>query len=393
MKIYIQTPFERDANSFWRCVGPLSYLSKASRKRRMIPGMKLDELYNFEEVEIHVGVDGQLCTWAQLDKFDLIFMHRPCRPDDLTVLKLARNLNIPVWVDYDDWLFQIPDWNLGKKTYNNLGIQNIMATCLACADVVTTSTTALYKEFLTINPNTVLVPNAYRSDLFPYRGSTPPVRQNIAAWRGTNTHEGDLLSVMDALTLVDQKIHFMGGPPWSVLSRLQPEKYVHHEMNDPLLYWRSFYDLAPRVLLFPLYDLFFNHCKSNIAWIEALHAGCLVIAPEGFAEWNHPGVIKYKSHDSLSFLGAIESVFNMHEDDYQSSVKTAYDYMRNKYDISVINKIRFGILNSIFSTSFVRNKRDPYNQLTGMWALSVLSTKPLPRIGENENQPVQSGAV
>ena len=29
-KILVITPYERDANSFWRCMGPLTYLAKKS---------------------------------------------------------------------------------------------------------------------------------------------------------------------------------------------------------------------------------------------------------------------------------------------------------------------------------------------------------------------------
>lgn len=371
-KILIQTPYASDANSFWRCIGPMSYLAKNSEG----------------EIEIYCPPEKSVLTWSSLDQFDLIFMHRPCRPEDLVLMQVARNMNVPVWIDYDDWLFHIPDWNPNRGSYHNPGIQHIMATCLACADIVTTSTQALAKEFLELNKNTILVPNAYRSDLFPFRKKDPPDRKQIFAWRGTNTHEGDLLSIGDSFSKLPAKIHFMGGPPYSVLARMKPESYALMPMTDPMLYWKSIYDLSPKVLLFPLFDLFFNRCKSNIAWIESVHAGALCVAPDNMSEWRHPGVIGYSPHDSESFLDASRQVMGMNEAEVRNAVSDAYEYIRSKYDISIINEIRVEILKSVFCSKFERNKRDPYDQLTGMWALSVLKKQPLPRIGENEKQSV-----
>lgn len=367
-KIFVQTPFSKDANSFWRCAGPLSYLGKHSEG----------------EIEVHFPSHGTDVNWSTLDQFDLIFLHRPCRPDDLTVIQIARNMNIPVWVDYDDWLFHLPEWNPHRASYHNPGIQHIMASCIACADIVSVSTQALAQEFLAVNKNTIIVPNAYRSDLFPFRGKPLPPRKPIYAWRGTNTHEGDLLSVEGGLLFLDEKIHFMGSPPYSIISQMEGNSYQLVGMQDAIRYWHSIYQMAPKVMLFPLFDSFFNHCKSNIAWIEALHAGALIVAPSTMAEWKHPGVIGYEAHDSEAFEQAAKQAMAMSESEHQSTVADAFDYMRSKYDISFVNGIRMQILGSIFSPSFERNKRDPYDQLTGMWALSVLKKQPLPRVGDEK---------
>lgn len=363
-KILIVSPFDRDANSFWRCMGPWSYLAKHSEG----------------EYQIHVH-QGE-CFWNTLDQYDLIFLHRPCRPMDQTILQIARNMNVPVWVDYDDWLFQLPMWNPNRASYHNPGIQHVIATCIACADIVTVSTPMLAKEFLPVNQNTVIVPNAYRSDLFTYRKPDVPERKDLFVWRGTNTHEGDLLSVIDGLKELKSPIQFLGGPSYSVLSQLKRDNFKVTTMADPILYWKNLYDLRAKVMLFPLYDDFFNHCKSNIAWIEAIHAGSLVVAPENMDQWKHPGVLSYSAHDSGSFADAAQEAMNMSSAQVKPIVADAYDYMRAKYDISVINNIRLDLLSSLFSPSFIRNKRNPYDQLISMWTLSVLKKEPLPHLNQ-----------
>lgn len=369
-KIYVQTPFGKDANSFWRCMGPLGYLAKQSQG----------------EIQLHVPQDGAQYNWSAMTDIDLLFLHRPCRPDDLIMMQIARNMGVPVWIDYDDWLFHLPDWNPNKAEYHRDEVQRIMATCIACADIVTTSTKALAAAFLELNPHTVLLPNAYRSDLFPFRSKVVPDRKPIYVWRGTSTHEGDLLSVKSAITLLKEKIHFLGFPPYSLLHDLNPSQYVHTQSTDAILYWRNFYNLCAKVMLFPLYDTFFNRCKSNIAWMESIHAGALCVAPNGMDEWRHPGVVGYDAHDPVSFLDAAESTMAMDDGHSKVMVADAYDYIRFKYDISVINNIRLEILNSMFSPGFARNAKDPYNQLTGIWALSVLKKEPLPRVGDNKNE-------
>ena len=181
-KILIVTPYPVDANSFWRCMGPMSYMAK-----------------HFEEFSITLSEmnKGGTISWVEVGQYDMIFMHRPCRPDDLIIMQIAYNMNIPVWVDYDDWLFEIPSWNPNAQLYNNMAMQSNMAQALACADIVSVSTTELYNQYRAVNPNTVIIPNAYRSDLFKFRKENLEERNDFALWRGSNTHDGDLLSAFD----------------------------------------------------------------------------------------------------------------------------------------------------------------------------------------------------
>lgn len=358
-KIFINTPYSRDANSFWRCMGPMSYLAKNSGG----------------DIQIHLPQDGSSIAWDRISEFDCIFMHRPCRPDDMKLLQLAKLLNIPVWSDYDDWLFHLPDWNSAAKTYHHPEIQNIMASVIACSDVVTVSTTALYTQFKKITEQVILLPNAYRSDLFPFRTPEMPDRKEEFVWRGTNTHDGDLLGVQYAFHDLPKKVNFLGSAPYALTSQMDQEQYETHEMVDPFLYWRKIHGMAPKAWLFPLQNCFFNECKSNISWIEAVHAGALCIAPD-MPEWRHPGVVTYTPNDSDSFLNAAKTVMKMDTSDFNTHVSAAFTYMKNKFDISLVNELRSSILHSLFHPSFQRNRRDAFNNLTGMWALGVLKSVP-----------------
>src|ERR1700748_1711637 len=141
IRLLIVTPYAADGNSFWRCIGPLTYFCKTK-----IPG-------NFPDIEMTVLQEGRPFQWNQMMEYDVLFMHRPCRQDDMFMLQLAYNQNIPVWVDFDDWLFGIPGWNPNAGAYMNEPTQLQTASALALADVVSVSTAELQKQYSKVNPN------------------------------------------------------------------------------------------------------------------------------------------------------------------------------------------------------------------------------------------------
>lgn len=359
-RIFVSTPYASDGNSFWRCVGPLSYMAKNG------------------DYAMYVHPQSVKFQWDAIAGFDMIFMHRPCRQDDVILMQMARTMNIPVWVDYDDWLFHVPEWNPAAELYNNFAMQQIMALIIATADIVSVSTACLQQEFSKLNPNVCIVPNAYRADLFPFRKEVVPPRKDFFYWRGTNTHEGDLLSVVQGLKALTIPTKFIGGPSHSVLSQMNPEMVVRQKYFDTIRYWQAIYDMCGKVMIFPLDGHYFNQCKSNIAWIEAMHAGSVIVAPD-LPEWRHPGVITYTCGDSDNFQQACEQAMAMTETEIQEANQVGFAYMVDKFGIENVNKIRVALTERVLSKDFVRNTRDPFDQITGMWALSVLTGKSLPR--------------
>lgn len=355
MRILVITPYARDASSFWRCMGPMGYLAKASDG----------------EIAIDCPQPNTQLAWDGLMKYDAVFFHRPCRRDDLTIMQVARNANIPVWIDYDDWLFDLPAWNPHQPAYSNPTMQLMMAHMLACADVVTCTTDALAKKFSQVNDQVVIVPNAYRSDLFPWRTATPPERKNTFFWRGTNTHDGDLLSVKEGYKHLWDKLHVFGQLPYTILQELDASQYNLIPHQDVLIYWQKIYELAPKFLVLPLDDHFFNHCKSNIAWIEACHAGAMTIGPD-MPEWRQPGVISFKPNDVESFKSALELASKLTPDQFTEQAKLSYEHMRKKYDITVVNQIRIKILEAMRTPSFKKNTRSPYDQSIALWSMAAL---------------------
>lgn len=358
MKILVITPFGRDANSFWRCVGPMTYLSKHSGGK----------------IQVEFPIPNLAMGWEKIVEYDLIFLHRPCRKDDLTIMQLAHAANIPVWVDYDDWLFDLPDWNPHQAAYHNKNLQLTVAHILAAADVVTTTTDCLMKGLAQVNDNVIICPNSYRSDLFPFRGPTPMDRKIQFVWRGTNTHDGDLDSVKAGFGDLPDKLYVMGDLPYSMKSMLHPSQYETIAHQNVLSYWRLIYDIAPKFMLYPLKDCYFNRCKSNIAWMESIHAGAMTIAPD-LPEWRQPGVLNYKPDDPESFKQTIHEATQLTPEQFQSQVSMGFEHMKRKYDISLTNEIRVKICEALTSPLFKKNAKSPFDQGMALWSLSRLKGK------------------
>lgn len=375
--VLIMSPFARDANSFYRGKGPWNYLAKQNRNTVRV-SLANDDL----------GTQG--VGWDTVDQFDMVYFHRPCREDDLTVLKIAKNLGVPTWVDCDDWLFDIPYWNPAAKQYSTPQIQNLMATCLATAEVVSVSTNALYEKIKAINPNTVILPNMYRSDLYAYRDKCPPPRHKRFAWRGSNTHDADLMSVASAFTKLSEPTIFFGGPTWMLLQQMDEAKIGVVPGGDLFLYMKQLYMTAPKVLLFPLVDCFFNRCKSNIAYQEALHAGALCVAPN-LPEWRRQGVVTYEPDNPDSFLAAAESAMAMTPELHRDAVEDAFTHMKEIYGCQNINQAREKVLDQLLAGEIKQNTRDPFDPLVGMWALGQCTGRQTLPMGIREEVLRKSG--
>lgn len=355
-RILVVTPYAPDANSFWRCMGPLTYLAKESNH------------------SISLTLQTESIGWPEMLQYDLVFCHRPCRRDDLTIMQIAANCNVPVWVDYDDWLFDLPSWNPNAPIYNDLNTQSIMAHCLAAADLVSCSTAELYNKFRLVNPNVCILPNAYRSDLFVYREEKLAPRNPLIYWRGTNTHDADLLSVKEGFQELKGQVIFMGGASWMLLASMKEKTYGTAPIKELFEFNRTIYNIRPKVMIFPLVDCFFNRCKSNIAYMEAMHAGAICVAPD-MPEWKREGVITYAPHDSNSFREAVNQAFSFSEEEHQEILKGAFASMKEKLDISHINRLRQAIVHQLTHPEYKKTEVSPFDQVVALRSLNVLKGK------------------
>lgn len=329
-RIFVICPDMGDATSFYRGVGPLGALSKS-----------LGGSITLMMVELK--------SWATISMSDVVFLQRPFKDKHLAVVEMAKACNVPVWIDYDDDLFQVPMDNPAFDLYDDADMQKRIAKMIAMADVVTVTTEHLKERLAKLNQNIVVIPNAFDERFFSFPKERDP-RKKLVLWRGSSTHQKDLATVgMELIKLShdpqlsDWTFHFLGFNPWWIVERMRPENTIISPGIDILEYHQYIKMVNPSLLFVPLCNNAFNRSKSNIAWIEGTYAGAMVVAPE-LPEFTRPGVKNYK--DPASFLETMKTAM-MGETDIALWNRASQRYIESELRLSHVNMKRRIILEDL----------------------------------------------
>lgn len=301
--LIVYAPNPLDATSLYRAHGPFSAL------RRRVPDLLISEGTQFD--------------WRIMKSADAIFLQRPAMDSHVATINLARVNRCPTWVDYDDDLHAVTFSNPTFGLYGKPKIQNNVVEIMAKAHAVSVSTPVLAEKFKQtlesfkfaeqkdpmwiLNPDKIhVVPNAYDEELLvPLDPRFPRQPNKLVCWRGSATHQADMAIHKDAFCRawakhLDWTINFVGSPFWQFIEAVDnipgiaPERNVMTETLDPINYFDFLRLVQPALMIVPLEDSPFNRAKSNITWLEGLHAGAISLAPD-FEEWRRPGVINYSS--------------------------------------------------------------------------------------------------
>lgn len=298
IRILTHTPLKQDSTSFYRAYGVFHNLNR-----------RFDGKIQFTDYQRET-LRGSF-TWADLAGFDILFLQRPYMAQLFDMAHYAKSLGVKIWVDFDDNLFELTDDHPSYFQYKDMAVKKVMGSCMQLAHQVTVSTDALADYFRKIgikSPITV-VPNALNTDWFTMAENFNH-DSNVIAWRGSSTHNFDLLGFSDAMVKAihadKTKVwHFMGQSPSIVARNVEAGRVFVSEGEDPILYHKRIAELRPKILHVPLIDTALNRSKSNIAWLEATLAGAVCVAPD-WPEWQRPGVITYKSIDE--YTGILSSL-------------------------------------------------------------------------------------
>lgn len=326
MKIGICEAAPQGACSYYRSIGPMSKMHKIDKNLDIII---LDKI-----------------TWNTLSMVDMLFLARPDSKSFIDMIEMAKNLSIPVWIDWDDNIFNITPDNPAYKNYSRKDLQESVLKCVEMADVVTVSTTELYKFYSQKNKNVFVVENAFNDYNYRLNPLSTPFKSIF--WRGSNTHRNDLLSVSKdifaANKMVDWSWVFVGGDPWYITDKINRVFYLQEV--DIITYYRFLTDNRSAITMVPLVVNDFNVAKSNIGWIEGTSAGSAVIAPEGLPEFDKPGVIKYNPEKEGHFQYLLEKMMKSNEFRTQN-YKKSLGYIQDNLLLSKINQKRINIIEGI----------------------------------------------
>lgn len=318
MKVLLLTMNRSDATSFYRASGVVRDLEKQA-------GATIDT-YNWNQIPL---------TWDILTQYDIVWMQRPVMREAVNSAGYLKLMGKPLWIDWDDDLFNIPQTHTNYMTFAQ-NRENIISL-IQLADVVTVSTQAIADSYSPYSANIRIVPNAVQDAMLqPFTGT----RTNTLFYRGLKSHEDDIYYFSQHFRkLIEEgrNVKFMGVNP----ARYVPRATIigEREIYNYLKYVR---DLKPLAFLFPMVDNPFNRSRSNIAWLESTMAGSITIAPN-WPEWQHKGIIHCTPDN---FYAVATSVANG-DVDVDRLYKVSYEYIADNLRLSIVNKQRVHVLKDL----------------------------------------------
>lgn len=360
-RLGITIPVMTDGTSFYRGAGPLASMMLDGRGLNLETGQRID--------------------WVWMRGVDAVFMQRPFSPDHVRIMSMAKLHGKPVWVDYDDDLFTVPSSNPAHGMYRQQSVHHNIMTLITQADVVTCSTEALRTKFVKILEHVqragdlndsvphknfspekfVVVPNAYDEELLNYgirhwSEPLPPATRTVM-WRGSSTHDADLRLYTPAIAEAFLKagegwtMNFVGSPFWQSIETLEArgiesKRLLVTETMDPIEYFHYIFHVQPALMIVPLVDDLFNRSKSNIAWIEASHAGAMTLAPD-WPEWKRPGVLNYGSPKEFEEMltKVLMGIYKR-----EVLVGQSREYIRGELTLGHVNEKRWAVIERLANT-------------------------------------------
>jgi len=293
--------------------------------------------------------------WIDLANSDAHFMCRPIDAGMAGSLSSSNEIQYPVWVDYDDLFTMIPTLHPFRVGLTKRHVFDTVKEFVTNAPIVTVSTDLLKQYYVAQfgiqdADRIKVIPNAWdyrfmREELRPF------AQRDIIIYRGSPTHTPDTNafrnSLVQGLSYLKDKYEFVcaGVAPEEIPEGM---KFQFYDWAGMMVYVTMMKRIGPKLMIVPLADHPFNHCKSNIAAIEGTWAGANIIAPH-WPEWcKIPGVLTYKTQEEFVKL--------LRDFEYsQERVNAAWGYIKDELNLDVINrKYRVPILKELQKIGFGR---------------------------------------
>lgn len=344
ISIGVFCPNQVDATSFYRGMGPLTALRREKRDIQLI----LMNTYN----------------WVTLGLCDMVFMQRPYLTEHRQIAGMIKDLNIPLWVDYDDFLFAVPSDNPTSFVYGDQRHKQNVAEIIAMADAVTVSTQKLADLIQPLRTGgiprepVIVVPNAFNTQQLGFMKKEPKPPHKLICWRGSNTHERDLMEFAEPIIKTAMRNptwtwNFIGWNPWFITEKMNEKQFVVTPPLDIFQYHKFMADTAPDIVMVPLADHDFNRAKSNIAYIEGSFAGAACIAPD-WEEWRRPGIMNYSAGQGETIQQGFERRLQQAMDltaepIWSVIVKNSWENIMRDLQINHVNMGRMGVIRKLLA--------------------------------------------
>lgn len=304
-----------DATDYYRCSGVLEFIKHPQ--------------IDFNRLQWNNSIG-----WESLCGLDILIVQRPFKEADLNLIKMAKDMNIRVISDFDDDLLNIPPHNASYELYErNL---HHLIECIKESDEIWVSTVGIKDVFKQFNDNIHIIENAHNDYLFPVDKKREfNMEGKLAVYRGGPSHSED---VYDEQRQIIKKIN--DTPDWefrfigSRFSAIEVKTGNNHTFTHPMTIMQFFnylYDSNPNALFFPLLNNQFNHCKSNISWLEATYAGAAFYGNTTLTEFSN-----------MTFILPVEDFYEykLDKDVMRFYNETSWAHIKSELLLSHVNKQR-----------------------------------------------------
>ena len=360
-------PWPEDGTSYHRSMGPLWAMARQggrpAQSGTSFLGAAVQDASRYPLLELiapRKDAKGWQLTWDWVASCDAVLLQRPATAAYLQLAKLVKAMGRKLWVEWDDDYTCIPVSNASFSEYNAEDLRPRLKELCWLADVVTVATPELARRLPRVaEGNTVMIPNACMP---VHRANGQPLpfmddkREKRVSWRGTDTHDEDVGTILPALAELSRLPqfskwlwHWSGGMPWQVHDAIPRERLEQSPFCGPVFFVPMLAVFAPFIHLAPLKLNRFNLCKSNLAWIEATCAGAVVVAPDS-EEWQRPGVVNYT--DWRDFRDKLRKL--MEEWDggkLHPNVALSRKFIEENLLLEKVNELRWGVIRTLMATS------------------------------------------
>ncbi|MDI6821785.1 MAG: glycosyltransferase family 4 protein [Actinomycetota bacterium] len=226
----------------------------------------------------HHVVLNDFLTIDRVREFDIIVFQRQFIASSLRAIDYANSLGKLTVYELDDDLWHIDKASPAYNFWSDPRKLRAVEAALKACQLVTTSTPYLAELLRQYNKNVVVLPNMLPSEYWQVKHESREDGKIIIGWAGGAHHWSDLEilrgtieQILDDYPHVELHVVGMREYPFKEHERIKILKPVRLEEYSKLL---SKFDIG----IAPLVDTQFNHCKSDLKFIEYGMVGLPVVA-------------------------------------------------------------------------------------------------------------------
>ena len=293
-------------------------------------------------------------SWETLSHCSTLILQRPTADAHISLIKLAKDMNIRIICDWDDDLFSVHVHRNANINYEDMK-RNVKMT-LHLSDEVWVTTPALKKIYKPFNRNIHIIPNSHNDYLFPISGKMSFRKGKLITYRGGASHQLDVQeNIHDLWKTISEnqkwEFRFVGAgmlknpdnpsEGYKTMFELLDERTVglkNHTFTLPnslIQFFKVYQEFNAQIAFFPLVTHAFNQAKSNISLLEATYAGSCYLGNRNLKEFDYPFV--------TDISDGLYEPFNELKNDYPRMKRLnymAWEWLISERLLSNINKLR-----------------------------------------------------